>query len=103
MYISSLICCFILQPPVEFRNLRGTSRKWIQKGALLSGICYDDNKLYCVAHEDKGGILTVYDIARAGDGDLTPLCSVDLEIAFIDCRPRIDRHTGSMYLVETPV
>ncbi len=97
--MSFVLIFFLLQPPVEFGKLREIRRHRIQRGYFLCGLCYDDNKLYCVEWH-KGDIysLTVYDIAGAGNGNLRLLDSVEVESVSMDCRPRIDTRTQWVYV-----
>ncbi len=92
----SLICCtlYLFQLPVEFRNLVVTRRHRIQWGTYLQGLCWDDNRIYCLEwrwEEDGRSLwLAVYDIRGADDGSLSLLDKVKVGGVSLSCSPRVD-------------
>ncbi len=82
---------FLFQPSAQFRNLSETRRHKLDQMTTIAGesrrhvagLCYDDNKLYCVEYRgtdvrELDWWLTVYDIRESEDGILNLLDSVNL-------------------------
>ena len=98
----------LFQPSTQFRNLSESRRHKLEKttkiagetGRYVKGLCYDDNKMYCVEYGWKafgGGVfdwLTVYDIRESEDGNLNLLDNVNLmrgNVLYVPCpRPCVD-------------
>ncbi len=80
-----------------------TRRHQTQRSDRLCGLCYDDNKLYCVEcrqEEDTADMywLTMYDIRHPGDGGFRLIDSVEVEGAEWDCTPRVDLSSRRVYV-----
>ena len=88
------MCLF--QPSAQFRNLGETRRHKIQLGKHLEGLCYDDNKIYCVEYRRTKRVewLTVYGIRESECGIFSLLDDVKLDTRknkyFIRPRPCVD-------------
>ncbi len=76
---------------MDFQNLSETARHEISKGDKLWGLCYDDNKLFCL----ENFWLTVYGISVS---DHTPTLLDSVSVEATGCCPRADSRTHSVYV-----
>ncbi len=82
---------YLLQLPVAFQNLYETRRHRIQWGNRLWGLCYDDNRIYCVDEwKDSTGCLSVYDTSYSEDGKLSLLNKVVMRDVPWSFSPHVD-------------